>query len=54
MVKVNGGVVKVLSAIHMKEIMLKIRRMAMAYSNGQVEISIRENIEKMKGMALGR
>jgi hypothetical protein len=54
MVKANGEVEKGLNAIHMKEIMLKIRRMVMEYSNGQVGTYIRENIEKMKEMVSGR
>jgi hypothetical protein len=52
MVRADGRVVKVLNAINMKETMFQIRKLAMEFLHGRVEIFIKENIRKMKEMAM--
>lgn len=54
MAKENGKMVKGLNAISMKESMQMIRSTGMGFSNGQVEIRIKENIKMMKEMDMVR
>jgi hypothetical protein len=48
MEKVNGSQAKALSVTCTREIIAKIRSMDMEFLHGQVEISTRVNIKKMK------
>jgi hypothetical protein len=52
MARADGRAVRDHNAISMKEIISQIRNLAMVYLHGQVEIFIKENIRKMREMAM--
>lgn len=52
--KVDGKVAKGLSQINMKETIALIKNMGLVFSLGQVEISTRESIKKMREMGMVR
>jgi hypothetical protein len=54
MVKANGRVAKVLSAMPMKATTFKIRNTGMESLHGRVGIFIKENTKMMKEMAMVR